>query len=102
MILFFSAEHAHICPYTHLGGGGVGGGQGVWTTDMEDTFKVEAEPYQRELHFLFTPLSVDCHRWDFFLNDRKETNNTRRHKQKERTSSYNTKRYDYIYISRKK
>lgn len=46
-------------------GGGVGCqiGAGLWTTDMEQTFRVEAEPYQDDLNSLvFTPLGVDCRR----------------------------------------
>lgn len=36
---------------------------GLWTTDMEQTFRVEAEPYQDDLNSLvFTPLGVDCRR----------------------------------------
>lgn len=65
--VYTGSPHARLGAHRHLGWG-VGGvgcqiGAGLWTTDMEQTFRVEAEPYQDDLHSLvFTPLGVDCRR----------------------------------------
>lgn len=40
---------------------------------MEGTFREEAEPYHDDLNLLFTPLSVDCHRWVFKMTGRRQT-----------------------------
>lgn len=34
---------------------------------------LEAEPHHDELDLLFTPLSVDCHRWVFKMAGRRQT-----------------------------